>query len=917
MKGHGAIWNGRWRIRRDAGPSPTSPFRPRAEDVEKLPPGVRSTIGLMLGAIHGTSFAGGLRVNDERGRPSNVRIADGDGTDIVIEVTGAGAPDEDDDEGIPATRSVPHFEPFVDQLAELSDQAVWVVEPNGATLMVNQPMARLLGSSVEELSRRSLLDAVADVDRWWVIGLFDPARPAHREPVDVRFKRRDGMTVWTALSLDPLPDAAGETTALVVFVTDMTGRRVEQQSLRENERRFRRSFEDAPIGKALVDLDGRILESNRAFGHILGRDSTALLGRAYRDLPPDTTVEAEEALARQAITGQVDGYSLERRFLHVDGHTVAASLNVSVARDEDGEPLHLVVQVEDISARKAAESASREAIARFHAAFVHAPIGMAIVGLDGSVREANPALCRMLETEPARVTRANLSQWVHEDDLAPLADGMVELQRTRAGSLRLQLRLMSAGETTVWTQLSVAVVSGEEGRPAYAIAQVEDITERQMAEHDLVHQTLHDPLTGLGNRLLLKDQLHQALGIVADLPFAVLFLDLDHFKSVNDTHGHDAGDVLLIEVGERLRRMVRGADTVARLGGDEFAVVARGITDLDHARAFSAKVQLALRSPFRIGATEIAVSASIGIVLGSAEYATGDQLLRDADVAMYRAKDRGRDRFEVFDDDVRLEEIERLETERTLRNALEDGGLVLHYQPVIDLHTGRAIGAEALLRLADPHHGLLEPARFLAVAHQSRLILQLGAWVLREVCSQLVLWRAGGFGHFTAWVNVSGLELASDRFPALVQETIEDYAIDPSRLRLEFSETDLLEAAPATINSLRSLTALGVEVGIDDFGTGYSSLAHLRDLPVSFLKIDSSFTRRLDEPAGVALVEAMVSLGRSLDLDVIAEGVESLRQVETLAVLGCGTAQGRLFAAPAPVPEAILPALPKGDPPVL
>jgi len=857
---------------------------------------VRATIGVMLGAISGDSFAGGIRINDELGLPRTVRISNGDGTDVIIEVTGAG--DRRDDAPLGST---PALESFIERAAELADQAVWVVEPRGRTLMVNEPMARLVGSTTEQLGKRSLTDAVADIDRRWVIGLFDPTRPDRREPIDVRFRGPDGTTIWTTVRIDPLRDEHGSTVALVAFVTNMADRR-EEQTQTDNERRFRLSFEDAPLGRAVVALDGSILEANRALGHILGLEPADLVGQNYRDLEPTLTAAAEAALAEQAMTGQVDGYSLERRFVHSAGNLVTASLNVSAARNENDQPVHLVIQVEDITARNAADLASQEAIARFQAAFVHAPIGMAIVDLDGSVREANPALCRMLGSDAAQVAAGSLSRWAQEDDAGPLTEGLDELRRNRSGSLRLQLQVVSATGTTLWTQLSVAVVgSEEEGRPPYAIAQLEDITERRLAEHDLVHQTLHDPLTGLGNRLLLKDQLNQALGIVNDLPFAVLFLDLDKFKSVNDTHGHDAGDVLLIEVGERLRRMVRGADTVARLGGDEFAVVARGINDLDHARAFAAKVQLALRSAFRVGPTEISVSASIGMVLGSPEYESGEHLLRDADVAMYRAKDRGRDRVEVFDDVVRLEEIERLETERTLRQALDDDGLVLHYQPVVDLRTGHVIGAEALLRLADPEQGLLEPKRFLAVAAQSQLILELGAWVLREVCSQLDRWRIAGFSHFTAWVNVSGLELASPRFHTLVQEVLEEFRTDPTCLRLELSESDLLEASPATISSLRLLTAKGIEVGIDDFGTGYSSLAHLRELPVSFLKIDSSFTRRLDEPGGSALVEAMVGLGRSLDLDVIAEGVESRRQVETLAVLGCGRAQGHVFAAPVAV----------------
>jgi len=896
----GAIWNGSWRVRRDPSPSRPGPGEPIALDVAQLPAGVRDTVVALLGAASGPGFEATVRITDERGRECAVRLTDDGDGGTVVAVSGADDPPAVET-GPPGSEAAPDGMSAGTRLLELAGHGVCVVAADGHTTFANRRLAEMLGFGADELRRRPLLDLMDAADRWRVLGLFDRRRRGGAEVGDVRLRRRDGTELWADLSASPLggegdPGAVHGADSTVVLITDVTERHHRDLALRKAESRFRLSFEDAPVGKALVGFDGRVLEVNRAVGRILGLEPDRLIGTHVAELTHPEDLGAETELTRRAIAGEVDGFSLEKRFVRPTGAVVWANVNVSLVRDDQGQPLHLLLQVDDVTDRRAAESRSREAVARFEAAFTHAPIGMAIVELDGGLREANPGLCRMLALEPDLVRSINLAQLVHPDDVEDLERRLAELRDGHATTLRAEVRIVAPDGRSLWTLLSAAVVTGEDGRPSYLVAQAEDVTERRVAESDLVHQTLHDPLTGLGNRLLLKDRLQAALSIVAEVPFAVMFLDLDRFKSVNDTHGHDAGDALLVGVGERLRRIVRSADTVARLGGDEFAIIAQGVVDRRSAEALAEKVRAALRAPFRVGDLELVATASVGVVVGSTEYATGDQLLRDADIAMYRAKDAGRDRHELFDDEIRLSEIERLETERTLRTALAEGGLRLHYQPVIDLHTGRAIGAEALLRLEDPAQGLLSPAQFLPAAEESRLIIDVGAWVLREVCAQLARWGEAGFGHLVAWVNVSGLELASPRFNGLVQRALAQHGVAPDRLRIELTENALLEASPATISQLRTLTGLGVAVGIDDFGTGYSSLAYLRDLPVSFLKIDHSFTRRLEEPGGAALVEAIVSLGRSLDLHVIAEGVESRGQVEALAAIGCGTAQGHLFA---------------------
>jgi diguanylate cyclase (GGDEF)-like protein/PAS domain S-box-containing protein len=794
--------------------------------------------------------------------------------------------------------------PRVTTATDLPAGPAWLVGPDGRTLAVNAALAGLLGTTVDELVGRGPLALVAD--RWRVLALFDRRRGGELA-CDVRFRPADGVDRWLTLSATPAATGHGHGQgpghsggpATLVLAADVTDRRRHETDLAHAEQRFRRSFEDAPIGKVLIAPDGRLLEVNRALCRLLGHEAPALVGAHLEELLHPEDVDLNAVLVARTLAGEIEGYTVEQRYRHPTKELIWANLDVSVVRGDDGAISYLVALLTDVTARKAAEAESREAVARFQAAFTHAPIGMAVLELDGALREVNPALGRMLGADPAAISGRRLADLAPPDEAEQIDRELARLRDEGATHLHLEHRLMRDLGSEILTLLTVTAVVEDGGPAAYAVLQVEDITERRSAEHDLRRQILLDPLTGLANRVELEDQLQRALDVVADIPFAVMFLDLDRFKVVNDTYGHAVGDRLLVGVGERIQRSMRAGDTVARLGGDEFVIVARGVTDRRSAEAIANKVKAALRTPFDCGAVEVEATASLGVVLATSEYTDGGQLLRDADTAMYRAKEGGRDRHALFDDGIRLEVIERQEIERTLRRAIEDDDLRLLYQPVIDLHTGRVIGTEALLRVHDPDVGeLLAPQQFLAVAEDSRLILELGAWVLDQVCSQLASWDAAGLSPMSGWINVSGLELASADFTRQVQEAVTAHGIRPARLRLEISEPALLEASPAAIAQLRILAASGVRVGIDDFGTGSSTLDFLRELPVSFLKIDRSYTRRLDEPGGEALVGAVVSMGRSLGLEVVAEGVESRHQMETLATLGCDTAQGHLFSPP-------------------
>jgi diguanylate cyclase (GGDEF)-like protein len=422
-----------------------------------------------------------------------------------------------------------------------------------------------------------------------------------------------------------------------------------------------------------------------------------------------------------------------------------------------------------------------------------------------------------------------------------------------------------------------------------------------------LYRALHDPLTGLANRGLLMEQLALALARARRRPgsVAVLFLDLDRFKVVNDSLGHAVGDDLLVEVARRLERIMRSADTVARLGGDEFVVLAEDVAGVDEALSLARRLRKAIAVPVRVGAGQrVVVTASVGIALSApgAVAATPSSLLWDADVAMYRAKDTGRDRVQLFEDGLRAGSLDRFRSEAMLRHALDHDGLRLHYQPLVDLGSGALAGAEALVRLHDPDRGLIPPAEFIPVAEETGLVVPLGAWVVSEAAAQAAAWRSLqplDAPPMTVSINLSGRQLTTPGFAVEVGAAIARSGADASHLCFEITENTLLDATGASVTTLERLKELGVRLAIDDFGTGHSSLTWLRRLPADFLKIDRTFVAGLGtDPGDTAIVRAVLDLGQALGLTTIAEGVETPEQLDALRDLGCHWAQGYHLARP-------------------
>jgi diguanylate cyclase (GGDEF)-like protein/PAS domain S-box-containing protein len=546
----------------------------------------------------------------------------------------------------------------------------------------------------------------------------------------------------------------------------------------------------------------------------------------------------------------------------------------------------------DVTARFAAENALRDSELRYRLLFEQNAAGVCVATADGVILECNATFAEMLGYGRHEMTDLQIRDLyvrvLEHDDLAELLRDALTLNS-------VEVELQRKDGRHVWV-LQNLTLSGERVHTTLV-----DISDRKRAEEQIEFHAYHDVLTHLPNRKLFTDRLGQSITHArrSGKPLAVMFVDLDHFKSINDTLGHTGGDELLLEMSRRLLACTRDDDTVARLGGDEFTIILSDLRHPEDAATVAEKILATVQQPMTIGGMTVEVSASIGIAIYPTDGADIDSMLRNADSAMYRAKESGRNNYQLCTDDLKRRATERLSLESRLRRAVQEDQLTLHYQPHISLVSGRIIGAEALVRWNDPERGLIHPSAFVPLAEESRLILPIGEWVLRSACKQMREWQNRGLGLERVSVNLSARQLQQQDLVDVVRSVLVETGIAGSALELEITETTAMQNAEMTVDVLNGLRDIGVAISIDDFGTGYSSLNYLKRFPISTVKIDGAFIRDVAvSESDAAIVSAVIGIARSLHLQVIAEGVETEEQLAFLRRGRCDAAQGYLFSRP-------------------
>ena len=826
---------------------------------------------------------------------------------------------------------------------------------DGRYLMVNQKFCEMVGYAPGELIGKSATMVShpddMDVGRAYRARLVANAIGTFSE--EKRYVRKDGSVIWTNRTVSLARDEAGRPLYFIRVIQDITERK-------RLEAQIERTFDQAPVGIMHTDIDSdRILRANSKLCEMLGYTREELL-RLTTDqiLHPDNVDSDRPRYRDKLLKGELESFLSERLYLRKDGSVITVDRTVSLVRDASGQPEYFIRILEDISERKRAERQREMEYAVTRALAQAASIAEAMRGVLRTICEGLGWACgahwqwdekeemlRICETwhagneevaafiaasqgrtteAPSRhaaapgartggvvrnVWRAGAPVW--------FADVMGQMD-FRRGQLAAGAGLHSAFGFPIMADLQplgvIEFFSREIKQPDEALlqfvgaigSQIGQFVQRKQAEAALraseeqLRQLAHyDNLTGLPNRVLYLDRLHQALSQARRnrWTMAVMFLDLDRFKNVNDTLGHGAGDLLLRQVSERLAGCVRSGDTVGRLSGDEFAVVLSTLAHPDDAGLVAQKMMAVLSRPFDLAGKEVFASASIGITLYPADSTDQEALLRNADTAMYRAKEMGRNRIQFYTPEMNARAMEKLNLENSLRHALQRSEFLLYYQPKASLANGEVTGVEALLRWQHPELGMMFPADFIPMLEETGLIIPAGEWVIRTACAQIRAWQKAGIRPVPVAVNLSARQFQASELGATIARILEEEGIEHHLLELEITESCIVNNTEEAARTLEFLNSLGVRVAIDDFGTGYSSLSYLKRFPLDALKIDSSFVRDITtDPDDAAITKAIITMAHSLELAVIAEGVETEQQLNFLNANGCDEIQGYYFS---------------------
>ncbi len=702
----------------------------------------------------------------------------------------------------------------------------------------------------------------------------------------------------------PVLDFNGTVTSAIIMLDDITDRLRSEEVLRQAEARYRGIFENSMLGIYQNTVDGQILSVNPALAKLFGYNSPEELVKVVTNVNTQFYVNPErrkEFVDLLLSQGEVVDFESEARA--GSGRVIWVVETARAVYDKDGNIVHIDGTMLDVTKRKQAELELEQQRAYFQELFDRSPLGIILVDNDGIILKANKGFGALFGHKEDAVVSTRSRHLVVPDSCISEAESFLRSTSSGKSIGKETQRKHSDG-----TLIPVNVV----GYPVRVMGDIvgsyylyQDITERKDFEKQLSHQAFHDSLTNLPNRLLFMERLGRAVQRGrrrGGYNFAAMMIDLDRFKRVNDTLGHQAGDQLLMGVALRILSCIRIVDTVARLGGDEFAILLEEFENPREVIQVANRVSDVLNEPFLIDGQEVHTSGSIGIILDTREYERPEEILRDADIAMYQAKERGKDRL-VFNKRMYTEAMKEGQMEVELRVALDKGQMTLYYQPIVQVESGELQGFEALVRWNHPVRGIVGPKEFISLAEETGLIIPLGRWVLKEACEQMAAWCARGENgcdeNLSMSVNLSGRQFAQPDLVEYIKSVLSSSGLDAKNLKLEITETVLMDDARQAAVKLRRLKELGLKVMIDDFGTGYSSLSYLRQFPVDYLKIDRSFISGAgDKNENREIVNTIIMLARNLGLKVVAEGVEEPHQLDMLKEMKCDNAQGFMFSRP-------------------